>query len=68
MTRLQPSEGYVLQPNHYYSQQWFDTEQKNLFGRTWTFAGLEAQLSEVGAYLLVEVGCQPMLVTRSKDG
>ena len=68
LIRLQPSEGYVLQPNHYYSQQWFDNEQKNLFGRTWTFAGLEAQLSEVGDYLLVEVGYQPMLVTRSKDG
>ena len=47
-TRLQPLEGYVLQPEHYYSQEWFDAEQKNLFNKTWVFAGLEAQLSEVG--------------------
>ena len=63
-----PSQGYVLKPEYYFSQEWFDAEQKNLFGKTWTFAGLESQLKEAGDYLVVDVGFHPMLVTRSQDG
>ena len=65
---LQPQQGYVLRPEHYYSHEWFEAEQQNLFNKTWKFAGLETELSEVGDYLVVEVGYQPMLITRSENG
>lgn len=60
----QPEMGYQLEPTHYFSAEWYEREQAQLFSKNWTFAGFSHELKEPGDYVVVQVGHYPMLVTR----
>ena len=51
----------------YTSQEWFDREQHELFGRVWQFGGLVEDVAESGDYVTVQAGPHPLLVVRAPD-
>ena len=52
----------------YVSPAWFDCERRDLFGRTWTYAGIAQDLSMVGDYATVLAGSYPLMVIRDESG
>jgi choline monooxygenase len=61
LTWRMPREAYI-------SQEWFDREQEELFGRVWTFAATSNELPNPGDYVCVQAGRHPLFVIRGKDG
>jgi phenylpropionate dioxygenase-like ring-hydroxylating dioxygenase large terminal subunit len=61
---VRPSASYVLPSSAYTSQEWFDREQRELFGRTWQFAGMTSDVAQPGDYLAVDAGVYPLVVVR----
>jgi Rieske 2Fe-2S family protein len=59
---------YLLPPEAYWSQDWFDREQRLVFGRTWHLVADAAQLVEPGDYVTFSAGNDPMVVVRGLDG
>ena len=59
---------WLLPAEAYTSQAWFDREQEALFEQCWAFAGMTDDLPDVGDYLTLTVGRQPIVVVRSPDG
>ena len=64
----QPISGHLLPREAYFSPEWFEREQEELFGRCWQFAGMTDDFSEPGSYKAVQVGPHPLLVVRGADG
>ncbi len=56
-----PREAYI-------SSEWFERERRNLFGRTWTWAGLAGDLPEPGDYTTVAAGDYALVVLRDEGG
>ena len=56
-----PREAYI-------SPEWFERERRDLFGRTWTWAGLACDLPEAGDYTTVAAGDHPLVVLRDEAG
>jgi len=64
-----PIEDLSGLPNAAYQDPaWLVVEQERIFTRTWVFAAAEAEVSEPGAMLPVEVAGRPVLVVRGSDG
>jgi len=40
----------VLPVEAYTSQEWFDQEQRNIFGNSWQFAGFVEDIQDAGDY------------------
>jgi phenylpropionate dioxygenase-like ring-hydroxylating dioxygenase large terminal subunit len=59
---------YLLPREAYLSQAWFDREQELLFGRVWTFIGLESDCAEQGSYITGQLGPHPVFAIRGADG
>lgn len=59
---------YLLPVEAYTDQDWYEREQRELFGRCWSFATMVAELAEVGDYVCVEVGPYPLVVVRGSGG
>ncbi|BFM15518.1 aromatic ring-hydroxylating dioxygenase subunit alpha [Maricurvus nonylphenolicus] len=57
----------LLPPEAYTSQEWFEREKDELFGKTWSFACLEKDIPEVGDYITVQVGNYPLVVLRDRE-
>lgn len=58
---------YKLPPEAYFSQEWHDREQRDLFRRTWNLVAYETDLPGTG-HLPVTVAGIPALLTRDADG
>lgn len=58
----------ILPPEAYTSEEWFAQEQKQLFSRSWGFAGTETELQNPGDYKTVKVGNFTLFVIRGSDG
>ena len=58
----------LLPAEAYRSRDWFEREQREIFARSWAFAGLEADLESAGAFLTVRCGPSSLFVLRSADG
>ena len=58
----------ILPPGAYTSQDWFDREMKELFGKTWGFAGVVGDVPNPGDYTTATVGTFTLLVIRGSDG
>ena len=54
---------FLLPPEAYWSTEWYEREQRELFGRTWSFVGPLDDLPAV-----VEVGGHAITVRRDGDG
>ncbi|MEM6327771.1 MAG: aromatic ring-hydroxylating dioxygenase subunit alpha [Bacteroidota bacterium] len=57
----------ILPVEAYTSQAWFDREMREIFSRTWQFAGLIEDVAEPGAYFTVQAGLNNLLVVRGHD-
>ena len=58
----------LLPVDAYRSRDWFEREQREIFSRRWTFAGLEADLAAQGEFLTVQCGNCGLFIVRCKDG
>ena len=56
-----PREAYV-------SMKWFERERKELFSRTWTFAGVAMDFPGPGDFRTVQAGNHSIIVLRDGDG
>ena len=63
-----PDTRYLLPPEAYFSAEWYEREQRDLFGRTWNLVAYEADVPRPGDYLPVQAGPDPVLVVRGHDG
>jgi choline monooxygenase len=63
-----PEARYLLPPEAYYSAEWYEREQRELFGRTWNLVAYESDVPHPGDHLPVQVGSTPVLIVRGHDG
>ncbi|MCU0309506.1 MAG: aromatic ring-hydroxylating dioxygenase subunit alpha [Acidimicrobiales bacterium] len=59
---------YLLPPDAYYSDEWFEREQRLLFGDTWHLACSAHEVAEPGDYTTIVAGHDPLVVVRGLDG
>jgi phenylpropionate dioxygenase-like ring-hydroxylating dioxygenase large terminal subunit len=52
----------------YTSQEIFDLEMENIWEKAWVYAGHESQVKKTGDFFTVQVGRQPLILVRDKDG
>lgn len=57
----------VLPVEAYTSQEWFDQEQRKIFGNTWQFAGLVEDIQDPGDYITVQCGHQNIVIVKGRD-
>lgn len=58
----------LLPPEAYYGAEWFGREQRDLFGRSWVFAGVMSDLAEPGDFLTAQAGPFPLAAVRDSAG
>ncbi len=46
----------------------FELEMERIFGRAWLFVGHASQVPQPGDYITAELGRQPVIMTRHRDG
>lgn len=68
LTNIPAEPRQQLTPHAYTSTDWYEREQKELFGRSWIFAGVTSDLANAGDYVTVQVGHHPLIVVRGRDG
>lgn len=65
-------EGYetkqLLPREAYTSQAWYEREMVEIFGNTWSFAGLLSDFKKEGDYVAIQAGPYPLIVLRDKNG
>ena len=59
---------YLLPPDAYYSDEWFEREQRLLFGHTWHLVCSAHEVAEPGDYATIDAGHDPLFVVRGLDG
>ena len=57
----------VLPVEAYTSQEWFDREQRIIFGNSWQFAGFPEDVNDPGDYVTVQCGHQNIVVVKGRD-
>ncbi len=57
----------ILPKEAYTAQDWFDREQRLIFGNTWQFAGFVEDIKDPGDYLTVQCGFQNIVVVKGSD-
>jgi len=60
-TQLLPRSAYV-------DDQWLARERAELFGKTWSFAGVVSDFTKPGDYRTYQVGNYPLVVLMDRDG
>ena len=64
-----PDEGIVRVNREVFTDaEIFDLEMKYIFEGNWLFLAHESQIPNVGDYFTTNIGRQPIVITRSKDG
>ena len=64
-----PEEGVVRVNREIFTdEEIFDLEMKHIFEGNWIFLAHESQIPEVGDYFTTNIGRQPVVITRGKDG
>ena len=46
----------------------FDLEMEHIFGRAWLYVAHESQIAKPGSYVTAQMGRQPVIIARHKDG
>jgi Rieske 2Fe-2S family protein len=67
MSSADPS-GYLLGPESYWSDAWFELEQDRLFSRSWHLAASGSQLARPGDFVTLTAGRDPLVVVCGLDG
>lgn len=66
---FRPIEEAAGLPNAaYWSEDWFQLEQEQIFRRSWVFAGARAEIAEPGAVKPIEIAGLPMFLVHGQDG
>ena len=52
----------------YTDPELFELEMERIFGRAWVFVGHDSQIPNPGDYITTEIGRQPVILIRHKDG
>lgn len=60
MMHLLPVEAYT-------SQEWFEREQREIFSKVWSYAGLTEDISEPGQYISVQAGLNNIFIVMGRD-
>jgi len=60
--------GHSLPAGLYSDPAAFDFDMQAVFGRSWLFAGFEAEVRDPGDYLSIMIGRWPVLMVRGRDG
>ena len=68
LTAAPPETRYLLPPEAYFSSEWYEREQRELFGRTWNLVAYEHDVPHPGDHLPVQAGPTPVLLVRGHDG
>ena len=68
LAALPQDEATAMPPEMYHSPEIADREQQQIFNREWLCAGLSNTIPKAGDYLSYEIGDQPIVVIRQKDG
>ncbi|ONH61948.1 hypothetical protein CcI49_03960 [Frankia sp. CcI49] len=58
----------TMPPEVYTSQEFFRFEWESVFAREWLCLGHVSQIPEIGDYFAINVGPEPLIVTRAEDG
>ena len=58
---------HKLPVSAYTSQDWFDREQREIFSKTWRFAGFVEDVAEPGAYSSVQAGLNNIFIVMGRD-
>src|SRR5579872_1961973 len=56
-----PREAYI-------SEEWYNRELDEIFGKTWFWVGTEASVRNVGDFFTAKIGNDPIVVVRANDG
>jgi len=67
LLRARPA-GHSLPQRLYNDAAAFDFDMTAIFGRSWLFAGFEAEVRKPGDYIALNVGHWPILIVRDRDG
>lgn len=59
---------FLLAPNAYYDDAWYEREQAKLFARAWHLAAATDELTEPGDFVTIDAGFDPLVVVRGLDG
>ena len=59
---------FLLPPEAYFDDGWFEQEQRALFGRSWHLAAAVEELVYPGDFVTLVAGRDPLLVIRGADG
>ncbi|MBL4622959.1 MAG: Rieske 2Fe-2S domain-containing protein [Immundisolibacteraceae bacterium] len=70
---LKPDYEYLIQNDKvhssmYTSEQIFDDEMDAIFHHGWVFVGHDSEIPNAGDYVLRQLGVQPVIMTRDKEG
>jgi phenylpropionate dioxygenase-like ring-hydroxylating dioxygenase large terminal subunit len=52
----------------YYDSDVFALEQEKIWSKVWVYIGHESEVPEPGDYVRREIGLQPILLVRGRDG
>jgi phenylpropionate dioxygenase-like ring-hydroxylating dioxygenase large terminal subunit len=58
----------TLIPDAYTDSDFFDLEQRQVFGRNWVVAGPATQVKNTGDILVTDIGGQSVIITRDEGG
>ena len=65
----EPEEGvFQVHRDVFRDAQIFELEMKYIFERTWVFLGLESDMPNPHDFITTQIGRQPVIVSRGKDG
>ena len=68
LAALSQEEATAMPPEMYHSSEIAEWERKHIFDKEWLCAGLSNAIPKTGDYLSYEIGDQPIVVIRQKDG
>lgn len=63
-----PRRSYVLPAHYYYDPEIHEREKKDIFFKSWLFAGYLHELEEPGSYVTKQISDQNVAILRGKDG
>src|SRR5699024_11245975 len=64
-----PSEGIIRTSQRIFTaENLFELEMKHILEGNWVYLTHESQIPEVGDYFPTDIGRQPVMITRGKDG
>ena len=63
-----PAASMSLHADAYTQSEWFEREQRAVFGATWQWIGHTEKLREPGSYLTADVAGMPITAVRDNDG